>query len=288
MDKPAPQNSPHHVVIIGGGFGGLYAARALAKAPVRVTLVDRRNFHLFQPLLYQVATGILGPGEITAPLRHILRKQKNATVLLGEVVELDPAEPPGHPGRRDPRIRHADRCGGDEEPLLRERFLGAGGAGAQEHRGQRLDPPEDLFCLRSGRARSGPGKAQGMAYVRRRRQRADGSGTDGHARRDREGHAQGRLPLLSSGGFGDPARRRGGAHPAVLSAGAVRQGEKILGRAGRQDPHRNKGDGHRRRGIDAPGAGGRGTRCVPDGSLGGRRERISPGGEACRKDGGAA
>ena len=91
MDKPAPQNSPHHVVIIGGGFGGLYAARTLAKAPVRVTLVDRRNFHLFQPLLYQVATGILGPGEITAPLRHILRKQKNATVLLGEVVELDPA-----------------------------------------------------------------------------------------------------------------------------------------------------------------------------------------------------
>ena len=58
---------------------------------MRVTLVDRRNFHLFQPLLYQVATGILGPGEITAPLRHILRKQKNAAVLLGEVVDFDPA-----------------------------------------------------------------------------------------------------------------------------------------------------------------------------------------------------
>ena len=91
MDKPAPQKSLHHVVIIGGGFGGLYAARTLSKAPVRVTLVDRRNFHLFQPLLYQVATGILGPGEITAPLRHILRKQKNAAVLLGEVVDFDPA-----------------------------------------------------------------------------------------------------------------------------------------------------------------------------------------------------
>ena len=91
MDKPAPQNSPHHVVIIGGGFGGLYAARTLNKAPVRVTLVDRRNFHLFQPLLYQVATGILGPGEITAPLRHILRKQKNAAVLLGEVVGFEPS-----------------------------------------------------------------------------------------------------------------------------------------------------------------------------------------------------
>jgi len=91
MDKPSEQNSPHHVVIVGGGFGGLYAARTLRKAPVRVTLVDRRNFHLFQPLLYQVATGILGPGEITAPLRHILRKQKNATVLLGEVVDFDPS-----------------------------------------------------------------------------------------------------------------------------------------------------------------------------------------------------
>lgn len=87
----AGQQQPHHVVIIGGGFGGLYAARALAKAPVRITVVDRRNFHLFQPLLYQVATGILGPGEITAPLRHILRKQKNVTVLLGEVVDIDPA-----------------------------------------------------------------------------------------------------------------------------------------------------------------------------------------------------
>jgi NADH:ubiquinone reductase (H+-translocating) len=91
MDEPAMQKSPHHVVIIGGGFGGLYAARTLSKAPVRVTLVDRRNFHLFQPLLYQVATGILGPGEITAPLRHILRKQKNATVLLGEVVGFEPS-----------------------------------------------------------------------------------------------------------------------------------------------------------------------------------------------------
>jgi NADH dehydrogenase len=91
MDKPVMQESPHHVVIIGGGFGGLYAARTLSKVPVRVTLVDRRNFHLFQPLLYQVATGILGPGEITAPLRHILRKQKNAAVLLGEVVDFDPA-----------------------------------------------------------------------------------------------------------------------------------------------------------------------------------------------------
>jgi NADH dehydrogenase len=75
-----------HVVIIGGGFGGLSAAQALKRAPVDITLIDRRNFHLFQPLLYQVATGSLSPGEIAAPLRSILSKQKNARVLLGDVV----------------------------------------------------------------------------------------------------------------------------------------------------------------------------------------------------------
>jgi NADH dehydrogenase len=78
------------VVIIGGGFGGLYAAKALRHAPVEVTLLDRRNFHLFQPLLYQVATGSLAPGDIAAPLRSVLRKQKNTKVLLGEAVDLDP------------------------------------------------------------------------------------------------------------------------------------------------------------------------------------------------------
>jgi NADH dehydrogenase len=79
----------HQVVILGGGFGGLYAAKALRHAPVELTLVDRRNFHLFQPLLYQVATGSLSPGEIAEPLRAVLRSQKNARVLLGEAVYLD-------------------------------------------------------------------------------------------------------------------------------------------------------------------------------------------------------
>jgi NADH dehydrogenase len=81
----------HRVVIIGGGFGGLYAAKALRHAPVQVTLLDRRNFHLFQPLLYQVATGGLSPGEIASPLRHVLRRSKNTEVLLAEVMDLDPA-----------------------------------------------------------------------------------------------------------------------------------------------------------------------------------------------------
>ena len=81
----------HRVVIVGGGFAGLYAAKALRSAPVSVTLIDRRNFHLFQPLLYQVATGGLSPGEIASPLRFVLRWSKNTEVLLGEVVDLDAA-----------------------------------------------------------------------------------------------------------------------------------------------------------------------------------------------------
>jgi NADH dehydrogenase len=80
----------HRIVIVGGGFGGLYAAQALKRAPADVTLIDKRNFHLFQPLLYQVATGSLSPGEIAAPLRAVLSHQKNTRVLLGDAVDLDP------------------------------------------------------------------------------------------------------------------------------------------------------------------------------------------------------
>jgi len=81
---------PHQVVIVGGGFGGLYAAKSLAKANVAVTLIDKRNFHLFQPLLYQVATGTLSPADISSPLRSVLSKSKNTKVLLGEVSDVDP------------------------------------------------------------------------------------------------------------------------------------------------------------------------------------------------------
>jgi NADH dehydrogenase len=79
----------HQIVILGGGFGGLCAAKALKKAPARITVLDRRNFHLFQPLLYQVATGSLSPGEIASPLRRVLHGQKNTRVLLDEAVDLD-------------------------------------------------------------------------------------------------------------------------------------------------------------------------------------------------------
>ncbi len=86
MAKNPP--SPPHIVILGGGFAGLYAARALKKAPVRVTLVDRENYHLFQPLLYQVATAGLNPSDIARPLRTILRRQKNVTVLMADARDI--------------------------------------------------------------------------------------------------------------------------------------------------------------------------------------------------------
>jgi NADH dehydrogenase len=82
-------DASHHIVIVGGGFGGLYAARSLGRSPARVTLVDRTNYHLFQPLLYQVATGGLSPANIAVPLRAVLHRQKNTNVVMAEVIDID-------------------------------------------------------------------------------------------------------------------------------------------------------------------------------------------------------
>lgn len=92
MVSAVENQSSHQVVIVGGGFGGLYAAKALGKVPVDVTLIDKRNFHLFQPLLYQVATGTLSPADISSPLRSVLNRNKNTKVLMGEVIDIDPEQ----------------------------------------------------------------------------------------------------------------------------------------------------------------------------------------------------
>src|SRR5437660_7561843 len=84
-----PSKSAPRVVIVGAGFGGLNAARSLARDKVQITIVDRKNHHTFQPLLYQVATAALSPGEIAEPLRAILRKNRNVEVLLGDVTAID-------------------------------------------------------------------------------------------------------------------------------------------------------------------------------------------------------
>lgn len=90
MVNATEKQPKHRVVIVGGGFGGLYAAKAFGKSFVDVTLIDKRNFHLFQPLLYQVATGTLSPADISSPLRSILSRHKNVRVLMEEVIDIDP------------------------------------------------------------------------------------------------------------------------------------------------------------------------------------------------------
>jgi NADH dehydrogenase len=89
MSQARAQSGRHKVVVVGGGFGGLPATRLLARSPVDVTLIDRRNHHLFQPLLYQVATGILSPGQVAPVLRHLLRRHRNVTVEMAEVTAFD-------------------------------------------------------------------------------------------------------------------------------------------------------------------------------------------------------
>ena len=86
---PVPSGGAHRVVVIGSGFGGLWATEALRKAPVDITMISGTSHHLFQPLLYQVATGVLSEGEVAPATREILKKQANATVLLGRVTDID-------------------------------------------------------------------------------------------------------------------------------------------------------------------------------------------------------
>src|ERR1700686_4683293 len=88
VNQPKKRQRPR-VVILGGGFGGLAAARALSRETVRITLIDRRNHHLFQPLLYQVATAALAPSEIALPIRRIMRRRRNVSVILGEAESID-------------------------------------------------------------------------------------------------------------------------------------------------------------------------------------------------------
>jgi NADH dehydrogenase len=165
-----------HVVIIGGGFGGLAAARALARAPADVTLVDRKNHHVFQPLLYQVAAAGLSPAEIASPIRRILRRQANVRVLLADVVAIDPSRK---------RVRLADSGELDYDFLI----LAAGathsyfGHEAWEphapglRRSRTRSDRRRALSLRAGQ-RSGDAGAPPVAAVRGDRGRAD-RGRDG-------------------------------------------------------------------------------------------------------------
>ena len=121
--KAMAQERPK-VVIVGAGFGGLVAAKTLARAPVDVTLIDRQNYHCFQPLLYQVATAALSPAEIAWPIRHILRQQENATVLMAEVTGVDSAGAAGANQRRSDAVRLSGHRHRGDAFLFRSRRVG--------------------------------------------------------------------------------------------------------------------------------------------------------------------
>ena len=113
-----------HVVLVGAGFGGLAAARALRRAPVRITIVDRSNHHLFQPLLYQVATAALSPADIAAPIRRIFRHQANVTVMLADATAINVTEKRVVLARRLYRLRHPHPGDGRDPRVFRPRRLG--------------------------------------------------------------------------------------------------------------------------------------------------------------------
>ena len=191
----------HRVVIVGSGFGGLFAAKFLGRAPVEVTLVDRTNHHLFQPLLYQVATGILSEGQVAPATRDVLHRHKNVVVEMAEVTgfDLDARQvalvrPDGRPSALP--VRQPDRRGGRRPVVLRARRVRRVGAG-DEDAGRRARPAgPDLRRVRDGRAGGRSGAAAGVADVRRGRRRPD-------RRRDRRADRRARAGGRCEGSSGD-------------------------------------------------------------------------------------
>ena len=212
----------HRVVIVGGGFGGLIrraAARPATRASA-VTLVDRRNYHLFQPLLYQVATGALAPGEIAQPLRSILRRNRNTTVLLGEAVGIDPERREVAPvGRRPDPVRHAGR---------RDRARASRTSATTTGRRSRRASSRSTTRPRSGAGSSSPSRPPSASTnperrrrvddVRGRRWRPDRRRAGRRARRDRPRHAPPRLPVDPPARRPDHPRRGARPDPADLPA----------------------------------------------------------------------
>ncbi len=134
LERPPARR--HRVVIVGGGFAGLHAAKGLARLPLDVTVVDRRNHHTFQPLLYQVALAVLSPADIAQPIRSILRRQQNTQVLMDEVVGIDVASAAGCDGqRRTASLRLPGAGHRGHSLLLWPRRLGDLCAGTQDYRG---------------------------------------------------------------------------------------------------------------------------------------------------------
>ena len=147
------------VVIVGGGFGGLYAARALRGTAVHVTIVDRRNHHLFQPLLYQVATAALNPADIAAPIRSVLRGRRNVAVLLAEAVGVDLAAKKLVLADGELPYDYLVLATGATHSYFGHDEWAPFAPGLKTHRGRARDPAPRPARLRDGRARADPSTA---------------------------------------------------------------------------------------------------------------------------------
>ena len=240
MSAAPAQTGRHRVLVIGGGFAGLNAARGLADAPVDVLLVDRRNHHLFQPLLYQVATGSLASGEIAPPLRWILRRQRNATRRAGRGRAHRPGGAHRHRARprrarARPAVRHARRRGRRRDRATSGTPTWAEDApGPEVDRGRRRAAPAHPRRVRGRRAGARPRRAARLADLRRRRRRPDRRRAGRADRRARARHAAratstridtatARVLLLDAGGQVLPTLpqrlgRRAQPRPASASA----------------------------------------------------------------------
>ena len=279
----------HRVVIVGCGFGGLFAARALRRAPVELTVVDRRNHHLFQPLLYQMSTGILSEGDIAPPIRGVLRRQRNATVLMGDVEAVDLAAPvaarpvAGRRGRR--RLRQPDRRGRRAAVVLRPPGVRGVRAGDEVDRGRAPAARADLRRLRGGGGRARSGAAEDVADVRRGRRRRHRRRDGGPDRRALAPRPARQLPADRPGGRpGGAARRRpdrAGGVPAE-AAGQVGTGARADGRRAARERagDRRRCERRRRRRRRPDGAADRRA----DADLVRRRRGVAAGGDAGRAE----
>ena len=246
---PSPERA--RIVIVGCGFGGLFAAKALSRTPAEVLIIDRNNYHLFQPLLYQVASAALAPADIAQPIRTILRHQKNASVMLAEVTAVDLsrrtvfAGGPRNPLRLpDPRPRRGRQ-------LLRPRGLAGAGAGHEGGGGGDSDPLAPAALVRARGDRGGLRGARRAAHLRHRRRRTDRRGT----RRRHQGARGGRDPAGFPRGRHAPRARaphRGRPAPAAgVPPGFLGTGARAAARAARGSAARGAGDAgaaRRRRG----------------------------------------
>ena len=258
------------IVIIGGGFGGLAAAKALRKAAVEVVLIDRRNFHLFSPLVYQVATAGLSPGDIASPIRWILRKQRNLQVWLGEATAIDPVRKVVTLADGEVSYDGLIVAAGARSPYFgHDAEWPKYAPGTEDDGGRAGGAAQSAARVRARRARDGSRGAAQAPDVRRRRRRPDRRRAGRRPRRDLAARSGARLPRHPSRvGPHHPHRgRRGNSCDLPARIVSVRPaGPRAAGGLGVDRHFRDRYPGR-------TGCAGTGNHRGRDHPLGGRRGR---------------